>query len=286
MTLLWSATLAIFGCGRGSRLEAALSRGRTSEAVITCALVWRGGTLGVHQGGGRAAPDKVAECHLHEAHVLADVAANVTSSGITPTRWRSSGRSSGTSGSHPGYGWCCTQSKPAPHAAVGEVTVCRRHVELAEQAWQTSRDQAGWVSRLARPAQLAAITGHALATVAHHTGDRADLDDAVERLTAAVDGFDPVGHARPKALWQARLAGLHLHAGNLDHAGQHTRQALDAVAGVRSARLIHALAQLRTSIAEHPDHTELQTLVDEIDAGIGAPPVEGWPCVAGCGASG
>ncbi|MGH3681914.1 MAG: hypothetical protein ACRDT2_16895, partial [Natronosporangium sp.] len=52
---------------------------------------------------------------------------------------------------------------------------------------------------------------------------------------------------------------------------QHTRQALDAVAGIRSARLIHAITELRTTITAH---TDLQTLVDEIDDGIAAPPAE------------
>ncbi|MGH3680229.1 MAG: hypothetical protein ACRDT2_08255 [Natronosporangium sp.] len=92
---------------------------------------------------------------------------------------------------------------------------------------------------------------------------------------AAPRGFSILErHARPRSLCQARLAGLHLHAGDLDQATQHTRQALDAVTIVRSARLIHAIAQLRSSITEHPDQTELQTLVDEIDTGIGAPPSE------------
>ncbi|MGH3681446.1 MAG: hypothetical protein ACRDT2_14540, partial [Natronosporangium sp.] len=165
--------------------------------------------------------------------------------------------------------------KARAYAAVGEVAACRQHVGLAETAYDLARTgeraAPGWVDRLAQPAQLAAITGHALATVAHRTGDPADLDDAVGRLAAATDAFDPVSHARPRSLCQARLAGLHLAAGDLDQAVQRTREALDAVAGIRSARIIHAITQLRSTIADHPDQTELQNLVDEIDAGIGAP---------------
>ncbi|MPZ26512.1 MAG: hypothetical protein GEV12_08645 [Micromonosporaceae bacterium] len=133
------------------------------------------------------------------------------------------------------------------------------------------------MDRLARPTQLSAITGHALATVAYLTGDPADLPEAEQRLAAAVAGFDPGSHARPRALCLARLAGLHLAAGDLDQGVEYTRQALHAVAGIRSARLIHAIAQLRTAAAAHPDQAALPDLVEEIDASIGTPDEEPDP---------
>jgi hypothetical protein len=172
------------------------------------------------------------------------------------------------------------------YAVVGALAACRRHIALAEQAHERTtvagaaggagpdRQPPGWVCRLASPAQLDATTGHALAMLALRTGEAADQAEAVRRLAAAAGGFDPVGHARARALCLARLATVHLAAGELEPAAGHTRQVLAATEQIRSARLTYAIIAIRAAAARHPDTADAGRLIEEIDAGIGAPDAE------------
>jgi hypothetical protein len=176
--------------------------------------------------------------------------------------------------------------KARAYAAAGELAACRRHIALAEQAHERTtaagaaggagpdRQPPGWVCRLASPAQLDATTGHALAMLALRTGEAADQAEAVRRLAAAAGGFDPVGHARARALCLARLATVRLAAGQLEPAAGPTRQVLAATEQIRSVRLTYAIAAIRAAAARHPDAADAGRLIEEIDAGIGAPGAE------------
>lgn len=209
------------------------------------------------------------------AHVLADVAAQHNQLGYHLDALEVIRLAEGDERVAPAVRMALHGVKARAYAAVGEVAGCRQHVALAETAYQLAQADpaAGWVGRVARPAQLSAATGHALAVLAGHTGQVADRELAGQRLAAAVEQFG-AGDARARALCLARLAGLQLAAGDLAQATAGTRQVLEALTAIRSARLVHALARLRAAAADHPDRTELPSLVDEIDAGIGAPDEE------------
>jgi uncharacterized protein (DUF58 family) len=81
-----------------------------------------------------------------------------------------------------------------------------------------------------------------------------------------VEGLDPSGRARALALCLATLADLHLHGGDADLAAQWTRRAVQAAEPVRSARVRHALAALRTAVAARADEPPMRELMQELDA--------------------
>jgi transcriptional regulator with XRE-family HTH domain len=154
------------------------------------------------------------------------------------------------------------------YAGAGAADSCRRHIGLAEDAFgNADSGGAGWLGSLCQPANLYAITGHAMAVVAQQTGSEADVTQAQQRLTRAVETFDPQTHARAAALCSTRLATIHIDAGDLKPGERWARQALTGLAGVRSARLIRALSKVRRSAAA-ADDPAMRELVTDIDAAL------------------
>jgi transcriptional regulator with XRE-family HTH domain len=161
-------------------------------------------------------------------------------------------------------------------AALGDVHACRRAVDAAERAHASADStERGWIGALGDPALLSAITGHAVATLAERTGTESDRKDASERLTNAIDSLDSDTHARAQALCVARLAVLHLSAGDLDQAARWSRLTVDRASGIRSARLDNALAAIRITIVEkYPNEPVMCELLDEIGTRIEGPAEE------------
>jgi len=94
---------------------------------------------------------------------------------------------------------------------------------------------------------LLAITGHALADLAGHTGDDADRSEAADRLSKAVDQFDAEVHARARALCATRLAVLRAASSDPDEAADWTgwlRDKLPPGPSIRSERLGAATAMV------------------------------------------
>jgi transcriptional regulator with XRE-family HTH domain len=160
--------------------------------------------------------------------------------------------------------------KARAYATLGETDACTRSIDAIEATHASlEADRPGWVGTLTSPAQVDAAIGHAFATLAVKTGDQAAAAQAHQRLTQAVYAFDTTIHTRAHALCTAQLAVLHLAGERLDEAAAWGRLALLAAAGIRSARLNHELARIRTLAAGHPDHVETKALVEEIDAATG-----------------
>jgi hypothetical protein len=131
--------------------------------------------------------------------------------------------------------------KARTYGCLGEADACRRQIEAAEAAFdQCGRDEPGWVGRLANPARLYAITGHALADLVERAGDDGVRGEAVDRLREAVEQFDAEVHARARALCAARLAFLRAGSSDPDEA-QHWStwllQELPPGVRIRSGRL-------------------------------------------------
>jgi transcriptional regulator with XRE-family HTH domain len=164
--------------------------------------------------------------------------------------------------------------KARAQAALGETDACLRSIEIIETV-QTGlageSDPPGWVATVAGPDQVDAAIGHALATLAVNTGDPGVAEQATQRLTRAVDGFDTTVHARAHALCAAQLAMLHLtgERPDLDQAAAWGRLALIAATTIRSARLNREFVRIRTLAARHPDQVDAKALVEEIDAATG-----------------
>jgi nicotinic acid mononucleotide adenylyltransferase len=109
-----------------------------------------------------------------------------------------------------------------------------------------------------------------MATLASHTGTDTHAQDAQRRLVKALQELDPAAHTRGRALAAARLAMLQLIAEDLERGAHSARDALQSATRVRSARLMHSLATLRTIASRHPDQPTMQTLASEITTAIGA----------------
>lgn len=156
------------------------------------------------------------------------------------------------------------------YGVLGDVDACRRHCDRAgaAQAIAAGDRIGGWRATIATPAQLAATTGHALADLARRTGSAEIRDQAAQRLAAAVNQLGP-GRARASGLCAARLAALHLGAGEPGRAAGWERRATDLAAGVRSARVAGALTELRTAAAAHSGRTDLSEMAAGIDAVVG-----------------
>jgi transcriptional regulator with XRE-family HTH domain len=158
--------------------------------------------------------------------------------------------------------------KARAHAMRGGAQTCQRQVELAEQAHADANGEPveGWLATVAKPAQLDAGTGHALATLARRAESVTARKEAQARLAAAIDDLDPTGQARAAALCRAQLAGLHLEAGELDEGLTFGRQLLDAGGGIRSSRLAEHAAVVRRAAAAHVHEVLVKELVAEMDA--------------------
>lgn len=201
------------------------------------------------------------------AHVLADVAAQHNQLGYHEDSLEIVRIGEGDERVAPAVRMVLHGVKARAYAAIGEAAACRRHVGLAEEAFATAApDAPGWVGRLCDPAHLYATTGHAMAQLARHTGADADLRDARERLTEAIDAFDWRTHSRAHALCTSQLAVLYLVAGDRDRGVHWARQAVRCAAGIRSGRLDRGLLGIRAAAAPHPDDPGLRELVAEMDA--------------------
>jgi transcriptional regulator with XRE-family HTH domain len=160
------------------------------------------------------------------------------------------------------------------YAAAGAAAQCRRQIELAERAYgEADPGLPGWVGRTAAAAgRMPAAAGHALAVLAGITGSAQDRDEAVKHLSEAVEMLDPASHTRARVLCQARLALLHLGAGELESATYCGTGAVQAAQGVHSLRVLDALWQLRAAAMAHPDGSGARELVEALGpAADGAP---------------
>lgn len=164
----------------------------------------------------------------------------------------------------------CVKSRA--YAGAGEEAACRRHIELAGQSYDDGKpgDRPGWVGTLRAPGHLFAGTGHAMAVLAHHTGLATDREDARHRLSEAVAAFDPTTHARAMGLCTARLALLHLEAGEAEPGEQWARRTLSGLATVNSARLRRGLTAIRNAASARTDQPALRELVGDVDAALAA----------------
>ena len=116
---------------------------------------------------------------------------------------------------------------------------------------------AGWRARVATEAHLYATTGHAIATVARRFGEASDRREAIERLTAAVQGFDLAEQARAYALCVIRLALLHLDE-DLEAAAGYAKLGLEVAGGLRSERVWRALFGLKTAASAQSEEPARQ----------------------------
>jgi transcriptional regulator with XRE-family HTH domain len=203
------------------------------------------------------------------AHVLADVAAQHNYLGYHEDCLEIIRFAEGDERVTPPVRMALHGVKARAYGAIGEGEACRRHIDLAEQAFSSAHDVSGWVGRLRHPAHLAAMTGHAMAELAHSTGAGADPREAHERLTRAVDTYDAATHNRALALCTTRLAMLHLRADDPEQAVHWARRALESTTNVYSARLFRDLATIRALAADR-DAPILQELVTDIDALTGS----------------
>jgi transcriptional regulator with XRE-family HTH domain len=162
--------------------------------------------------------------------------------------------------------------KARAYAANGDSRACHAQLDLARQAQTTTGADGeaggGWQATVATPGRWHAAAGHALAVLAARTNTDTDRAEAARLLTQAVDQLDPSAQARAVALCTARLAALHLNAGELDTAAGWGHHTLKVAAGVRSARLaaqLHAVG--KAAAAAHPREAVIAELVTAIDAG-------------------
>jgi hypothetical protein len=163
--------------------------------------------------------------------------------------------------------------KARVYAALREADHTHRQIDHAEAIYANPAQQAdpepGWVVTLWHPGHLYTATGHAMATLAAHTGAEAHAQDAQRRLTQAIDVLDPATHTRARTLAALRLARLQLVADDPEAGVRTAGDALQAAAGVRSARITQALATLGAIARRHPDQQATQSLASQIDTVIG-----------------
>jgi transcriptional regulator with XRE-family HTH domain len=207
------------------------------------------------------------------AHVLADVAAQHNQLGYHQDALDIIRLGEGDERVAPPVRMLLHGVKARVYAALGDAHQTRLHVDQAEtihaDTGQQSHPEPGWVATLLHPGHLYAATGHAMATLAGHTGTDAHAQDAQRRLVKALQELDPATHTRAHTLAAAHLAMLQLAAGDAEAGIRTVRAAIQSATQVRSARVVHSLATLRTIAARHPDQPTMQTLVSEITTTIG-----------------
>jgi transcriptional regulator with XRE-family HTH domain len=188
----------------------------------------------------------VGEDHDLRGHVLADVAAQHNQLGYRRDALDLIRLGEGDERIAPAVRVVLHGVKARTYACLGEADACRRQVDAADAVFDRCRQgEPGWVGRLAHPARLFAITGHALADLADNTGNGNDRSDAADRLSKAVDQFDIEIHARARALCASRLAELRAGSSDPDEAASWTtwlREKLPPGQCIRSERLGGAAA--------------------------------------------
>lgn len=207
------------------------------------------------------------------AHVLADVGAQHNFLGYPDDCLEIAGLAEGDQRVGPAVRMAIHTVKARAHAAADDLASARRHIRLAEESFAAATGPAatatGWAATFSTAAHLYARTGHAAAVLARRSGEEADREDARQRLTRAVEAFDPATHHRALALCAARLAHLCLDAEEYEPAAHWTRSALDALPEVRSARLVRQIRGLRRTVAARTDQPAVE-LAAAIDAVVGA----------------
>jgi transcriptional regulator with XRE-family HTH domain len=213
------------------------------------------------------------------AHVLADVAAQQDDVGYPEDALEIVRFAEGDERVAPAVQMVIQGVKARAFAAIGDAAACRRCVADAERHHDRagcSSNDAHWVRKLSRPQHLHALIGHALADLVTKTEGQEDVKQAIERLTEAVDVFDPVDHARAHSLCAARLARLLLDTGDLERGDYFAHLALRAVAQLGSTRLTRELAFIRARAASLGEEPAMCRLVDAIDDMLRADPSEGY----------
>ena len=220
------------------------------------------------------------------AHVLADVGAQHNFLGYPDDCLEIVSLAEGDQRVGPAVRMALYAVKARAHVAATDLAAARRHIRLAEESFAEATGPAatatGWPATTSTAAHLYARTGHAAAALARRSGAEADREDARQRLTRAVEAFDPATHHRALALCAARLALLCLDGEEYEPAAHWTRCALDALPEVRSARLVRQVRGIRTAAATRADQPVLAELVTAIDAALGAdrePPPAGPPAL-------
>lgn len=157
------------------------------------------------------------------------------------------------------------------HASSGDhagVERGREHtLALLDRAAQESQPPPRWASYV-NTAELDAITGRALITLARHTPGprRAQLTSQAEQLLRerALDPSDT--HRRSALRHSAWLSRAHLHNGDLDQAVNAGQLALQRLPHVTSSRCVSLLAELRTGLIPHTrGNAAVRELVTELD---------------------
>lgn len=241
-----------------------------SELALRCA--WSAFDCAAHEGARslfRLASYTAVQAGDRDlrAHVLADAAAQYNATGYHLDGLDIIRMVEGDERISPAVRMVVHGVKARSYASAGDGAACRRHIELAEQAYADVDEHApGWVATLRHPGHLYAATGHALAALAIRHADRDAVDQARERLVKAVDAFDPSIHARALALCTTGLASLHLQTGELDQGSEWARLAIRNADGITSVRLTRDLAAIRGAAASYPDEPAMEELVAEVDA--------------------
>jgi transcriptional regulator with XRE-family HTH domain len=208
------------------------------------------------------------------AHILADVAAQHNHLGYHHDALAIIRLAEGDERLAPPVRMLLHGVKARIYAALAEADQTRQQIDQAENIYADPSPHTGqeprWVATLHHPGHLYAATGHAMATLAAHTGTNTHTHDAQRRLTQAIDILDPATHTRSRTLAITRLAAVQLAADEPDEGSRAARAALQAATEIRSARVIHALATLRTIATHHPNQPTAQALISEITTAIGA----------------
>jgi hypothetical protein len=134
------------------------------------------------------------------------------------------------------------------HGRAGNGPAAATEIAAAQDIYQPpGTDTPGWL-RFYRPAHLVGDCGNATFDAAlHHKNLRAE---AIQRLTAAATGYGPA-HPRSAAFCRARIATLHLDAGDLEPAVTEAHAFTTLADGISSARLREDRAMLARHTRPH-----------------------------------
>jgi transcriptional regulator with XRE-family HTH domain len=146
--------------------------------------------------------------------------------------------------------------KARAFGTLADESSCLRQIGMAEQAYAsvTGDNTPEWMTKFLNDAHVYSVTGQAAFALAQSTGTF--RDDAHQRLTRAINGFDS-GRARAVVLCATRLAILHLDAGHTGEGAAAARDALRAMPGLRSARIAEDLSTMRTATRRHASMNHL-----------------------------
>ncbi|MFC5055739.1 helix-turn-helix transcriptional regulator [Saccharothrix xinjiangensis] len=147
--------------------------------------------------------------------------------------------------------WC--------HASLGNVDACRRALDLAERTYLDLDTTV--IPPHVVPAELDAQRGHALHLLA--ATDAAFAVEAVDRLSAAVDGYGP-DYARSAAVNLPGLATSQFRVGDIDAAVATGHRAITEISALSSRRAhlrLHSMAAVAAPHAHRSDVAELRQRV-------------------------